>query len=356
MGTADAEVQIRREGALGHIHLQRPKALNALTHGMILAVSQALATWKDDPEVVAVMVTGEGERAFCAGGDVHEVCRLAQRQGVDAAAPFFFDEYRMNWRIKRFPKPYVALLDGVTMGGGVGISVHGSHRIATERTAFAMPETLIGMFPDVGGTFVLSRMADGVGQWLALAGTRLGPVDSLAAGVATHFIPAAAAGTLIGELGRVRNAAEVDEVVAGLAGSVEGVSEIERHRDAIAAVFTQPGLDEVAAAAAVEPSGWGREQWTAVLSRSPTSVKLAFAQLARGRELDFEDCMRLEYRMVRRVLAGRDFFEGVRALLVDRDNQPRWRPAALEAVDDASIDAHFAPLDGGDLPLDWVPA
>lgn len=347
-----ADVDCRIEGRLGRIHLDRPKALNALTRPMVQAVSATLAAWKDDPEVTAVLVTGEGERAFCAGGDVLEVDRLAREEGVAAAMPFFHDEYRMNWRIKHFPKPYVAVLDGVTMGGGVGISVHGSHRLATEATVFAMPETAIGMFPDVGGTHVLGTMPGGLGLWLALTGHRLGPADTVACGVATHFVPRARVARLEAGLRDAADAAAVHAVVTGMSEAA-GEGEIAPRRRTIDTVFDQPSVAAIGEAAASEPTGWGLQQWRAIAARSPTSVRLAFAQLRRGRTLAFDDAIRLEYRMVHRVYAGHDVFEGVRAVLVDKDHAPHWCPARLDEVDDAAVDAHFAPLPQGDLPLDW---
>lgn len=347
-----ADVELGVEGRLARIHLDRPKALNALNHPMVRAVSSALARWKDDPDIAAVLVTGAGERAFCAGGDVLEIARLAREEGVAAATPFFFDEYRMNWRIKHFPKPFLSILDGVTMGGGVGISVHGTHRIATEATLFAMPETAIGMFPDVGGTHLLGTMPGGLGNWLALTGARLGPGDALDAGIATHHCPRAGVDALIDALRTAPDAPAVERAVrARTAGPEPG--EIAAHHAAIEAVFDRPSVADIAAAAAAEPAGWGGEQWGLIEGRSPTSVRLAFAQLLRGRALTFDDAMRLEYRIVHRILAGHDFFEGVRAVLVDKDHAPRWRPATLAEIDEAVIEAHFAELAGGDLPLDW---
>ncbi len=347
-----ADVDCRVEGRLGRIHLDRPKTLNALTREMIQSASRALADWRDDPQVVAVLVTGEGERAFCAGGDVMEVARLAKEHGVAAAAPFFYDEYRMNWRIKHFPKPYVAVIDGVTMGGGFGISVHGSHRVATERTLFAMPETAIGMFPDVGGTYVLGRMPGGLGLWLALTGTRLRAADTLAAGIATHFVPSDRLDDLIGRLVEVGDGSEVDAAIAAFAVPAEP-SETALRRPVIDTVFDRPSVAAIGEAALAEPTGWGVEAWAVVKARSPLSVCVAFAQLRRGRHLNFDDAMRLEFRMVQRVLADHDYFEGVRAVLIDKDQQPRWRPSQLEEVNEAMVAAHFAPLPEGDLALDW---
>ena len=347
-----SDVELAVEGRLARIHLDRPRALNALTHAMVREISGALARWRDDPAVTAVLVTGAGERAFCAGGDVRDIARLARDEGVAAATPFFFDEYRMNWRIKRFPKPYVAVLDGVTMGGGVGLSVHGTHRIATENTVFAMPETAIGMFPDVGATHVLGTMPGGLGNWLALTGARLGPGDALDAGIATHHCPRAGLDRLVAELREAADAPAVERAVRAHAAGPEP-GEIAAHHRAIETVFDQPSVAAIAAAAAAEPTGWGAEQWRLVAARSPTSVRLAFAQLARGRALGFDDAMRLEFRIVQRVLAGHDFFEGVRAVLIDKDQEPRWRPATLDDVDEAAIEAYFAAPAGGDLPLDW---
>ncbi len=347
-----SDVDLFTEGRLARIHLNRAKALNALTHPMVRAIAAALARWKDDPAIAAVLVTGDGERAFCAGGDVREVARLAKAEGVAAATPFFFDEYRMNWRIKHFPKPYVALLDGVTMGGGVGLSVHGTHRIATEATLFAMPETAIGMFPDVGGTHVLGTMPGGLGTWLALTGARLGPGDTLDAGIATHYCPRDGLEELTAELREAADAGAVERVVRAHTSAPEPGEIAARHR-AIERVFDRPSVAAIAEAAAAEPTGWGAEQWRVIEGRSPTSVRLAFAQLARGRSLAFDDAVRLEYRIVHRILEGHDFFEGVRAVLVDKDQAPGWRPATLEEVDETAIEAYFADLPGGDLPLDW---
>ncbi len=347
-----ADVDCRIEGRLGRIHLDRPKALNALTHPMVRKVSATLAAWRDDPAVLAVLVTGEGERAFCAGGDVLDIARLARDEGVAAATPFFFDEYRMNWRIKRFPKPYIALIDGITMGGGVGISVHGSHRIATEATMFAMPETAIGMFPDVGGTYMLGHMPGGLGRWLALTGHRLGPIETVEAGIATHYIPRAALGDLETRLLEARDAAAIDAAILAFAED-PGSGEIAARRVLIDDIFDRPELAAVADAARAEPSGWGAEQWQTIERRSPTAVRVAFAQLQRGRSLGFDEAMRLEYRCVHRVLEDHDFFEGVRAVLVDRDQAPRWRPPRLAEVSEAAVEAHFAALPVGDLPLDW---
>ena len=350
------EIRFERRGRLGVAVLDRQAALNALSRGMVRALSAQLAIWRMDPEIAAVLVKAAPGRAFCAGGDIIAATESAKRDGVAAVTPFFHDEYRLNWRVHTFPKPYIALLDGITMGGGVGISVHGSFRVATERTLFAMPETGIGFFPDVGATWFLPRCPGEVGMYLGLTGARLGGADCLAAGLCTHAVPAAALAAL--ETALERCAAEpeahraVADCLAAHAGDI-GAPGLPALRGAIDAGFAGGELGEILAALAGTPgdaaAGWCRQ----LGQKSPTSLALTCAQLRRGRALEIEAALRLEYRMVHRVLAGHEFAEGVRALLVDKDRMPRWRPPTPAEVDMAEIDAHFAPLPGGDLPFDW---
>ncbi len=350
------EIRFERRGRLGVAVLDRQSALNALSRAMVRSLSAQLAAWRADPEIGAVLVKAAPGRAFCAGGDILAVTETARRDGVDAAAPFFHDEYRLNWRVHTFPKPYVALLDGITMGGGVGISVHGSFRVATERTLFAMPETGIGFFPDVGATWFLPRCPGEVGLFLGLTGARLAGADCVDAGLCTHGVPAAGLAALEDALEGCAAAADPRAAVAAClaahAGDI-GVHHLPALRPEIDACFAGARLDEVMAALATAPgkaaAGW-REQ---LGEKSPLSLALAFAQLRRGRALGIEAALRLEYRMVHRVLAGHEFPEGVRALLIDKDRTPRWRPATLAEVDKAAVEAHFAPLPGGDLPFDW---
>ncbi|MFW5680015.1 MAG: enoyl-CoA hydratase/isomerase family protein [Pseudomonadota bacterium] len=345
-----ADVECRIEGRIGRIHLNRPKALNALTHPMVVEIGRSLARWHDDDRVIAVLVTGEGERAFCAGGDVREIWRLGREGQKAEALRFFHDEYRMNWRIKHFPKPYVSLLDGIVMGGGVGLSEHGSHRVATEATVFAMPETAIGMFPDVGGTYVLSRLQGGIGRWLALTSERLGAADALEAGIASHYVPRA---KLAEVRTRIERALAPEEVVHAVEDVAEPPppGEVAARSHEIASVFGHDRIEAIRAAAM--ESDWGRAQWATLEKRSPTACRLALEQLRRGRTLDFDACMVLEYRIVHRILDGHDFYEGVRAVLVDKDHAPRWSPSTLDAVEDAAIEAYFAPPETGDLAFDW---
>ncbi|MGH6899584.1 MAG: enoyl-CoA hydratase/isomerase family protein [Geminicoccaceae bacterium] len=348
------EIRIDRRGGLVVVALNRPRALNALSLAMCRALDDGLRRWQADPEVRAVLIKGAGERAFCAGGDIRWLYQKLTTRGEDAALRFYALEYPMNARLHHFTKPYIALLDGITMGGGVGVSVHGSHRVVTERTAFAMPETGIGLFPDVGATYVLPRLPGALGMCLGLTGARLGAADCLFAGIGSGYVPAA----------------RLDELEAALAGAdpsedghaaVDAVLErfcddpgpppLAEDMDRIDACYGQDGLEAVLRALEDEPTGWGQAQLETLSTRSPTSLAVTFRQLRAGADLDFDAAMRLEYRLVHRFMAGHDFREGVRALIVDKDNRPKWRPSRLEDVTAADVEAYFRPLPGGDLPL-----
>jgi enoyl-CoA hydratase len=351
---ADDEIRLDRRGGLMVVTLNRPRALNALSLPMCRALDDGLRSWQADPAVHAVLIKGAGERAFCAGGDIRWLHGVLTEQGVAAAVRFYALEYPMNARLHHFSKPYIALLDGITMGGGVGVSVHGSHRVATERTVVAMPETTIGFFPDVGATYVLPRLPGALGMYLGLTGARLGAADCLAAGLATHHVAAAMLPALEDALAAADLAqdvfAAVNEVLAGFASDA-GAGELPARRERIDRCYGRPGLDEIAAALAEEGRGWGQEQLEQLRRKSPTSLAVTVRQLQSGATLDFDAAMRLEYRLVQRFMAGHDFREGVRALIVDKDNRPAWRPATWAEVTPAAVAAYFAPLPDGDLPL-----
>jgi len=334
------------------VTLNRPRALNALTLAMCEALGAGLRAWQADPAVHAVLIKGEGERAFCAGGDIRWIHEVLTTQGPEAAVGFYAVEYPMNARLHHFPKPWIALLDGIVMGGGVGVSVHGSHRVATGRTVLAMPETGIGFFPDVGATYVLPRLPGALGMDLGLTGRRLGAADCLACGLATHHVSS----DRLGDLEQALAAADlsgdahaaVDAVLEGFCSSPEG-GELPAQRPMIDACFGRDDLAAVMEALAAESSGWGRRRLEELATKSPTSLAVTLRQLRTGRTLAFDDAMRLEYRLVHRFMVGHDFREGVRALIIDKDNRPAWRPARLEDV--AEVEAYFAPLPGGDLTL-----
>lgn len=352
----DDNVLLELRGKLGIITLNSPKTLNALTAAMCRAIDAALTGWADDPGVAAVVMRAAGERAFCAGGNVRAIYDGRQIDLPTAEAvghEFFRSEYRMNRRVKTFPKPYIALIDGIIMGGGLGISVHGSHRVATERTLFAMPETALGNVPDVGASYVLPRLAGETGTYLALTGARIKAPELTALGLATHFAPASALGALVDELaaadwnGDAHRVA--DAIVGNQAVDAPTGSFIAAHRALIDRCFGKTRVEDIFAALEAEGGAFADETLATLRVMSPTSLKLTLEMVRRGSALDFDDCMRMEYRLAAWIVRGHDFIEGIRAVLVDKDRNPKWDPAALGAVDDATVAGYFALPAAGDL-------
>jgi enoyl-CoA hydratase len=340
------DVLFDRRGAVGLITLNRPKALNALTHGMCLAMKAQLDEWAGDDGVKTAVIRGVGERAFCAGGDIRALYESG-KAGTSYALDFYRDEYRLDATIKHFQKPYVALLQGIVMGGGVGVSVHGSHRVANEGMAFAMPETSIGLFPDVGGSYFLPRLPGEIGMYVALTGERLKAADSLYAGVATHFVPAAQTDFLIAAL---EEGSEPDFVLESFTEKPPA-SSLESMREGIDRIFAADSLDGILAGLDDDDSEWARATAATIRKKSPTSLKITLRQIREGAQLSFDDCMRMEYRMVNRIVAGHDFYEGVRAAIIEKDGAPKWKPAQLADVTVDQVAAYFAPLERGDLSL-----
>jgi len=346
-------VQFAVMGRIGLITLNRTKALNALDQDMCLAVDAALKIWENDDAIAAVVIRGAGGRAFCSGGDV----RLAREDGIAwkrglsdgrIVREFFRDEYRMDRRIATFPKPYIALIDGITMGGGVGISVHGRYRLATATTVLAMPETQIGLFPDVGTSFVLSRLPGGVGTWLALTGARLKAADCLSLGIATHVVDHERLDALVAALAA---GGDIDTAIAGHAADA-GAPELPANRTAIDRCFAHDRMEDIMAALDTEDGAFAAETAATLRLMSPTSLKLTLKLIRKARTLDLDDCFRMDYRLSQSVLGGHDFYEGVRAQLVDKDKQPKWYPSTLDAVDDTAIDSLFVPPLHGDLTFE----
>ena len=346
----------RTENGVGYITLNRPQALHALNFDMCESILQALRVWALDPAVHMVMVDhAEGTRGFCAGGDIAMLRESGLGDGSEARA-FFGEEYRMNAAIEAFPKPYLAIMDGVTMGGGVGVSVHGSHRIATERTLFAMPETGIGLFPDVGGGWFLPRLRGELGTWLALTGARLKGADVAAAGVATHFLPSELIPNLKAQISQAdfsAGAAELlGELLSGLTHAVPAGS-FEAHMDEINACFTGTSAEAIVAALDASGSDWAKDQAATIRTKSPETVKVALRQLRNGAACDtFEDNMRMEYRIGWRKVQSPDFIEGVRAVIIDKDNAPTWSPGTLEGVSEANVARYFEPLGENELSFE----
>jgi enoyl-CoA hydratase len=335
------DVITRIENGIGRITLNRPQALHALNTDMCRILSEALTEWAPDDRVKLLMIDhAEGTRGFCAGGDIRMVAESGRKDGK-AGADFFRIEYTLNTQIKRFPKPYIAFLDGVTMGGGVGISIHGSHRIATEHTLFAMPETGIGLFPDVGGSWFLPRLESELGTWLALTGARLKGRDVLAAGIATHSVaseklPEVKARILAGE--------DPDSVLADYAVEPQTPAYAE-HLDIIRRCFSRPTVTDICLALKMADDDWATAQAEILKTRSPLSMAVSLEHLRRGaRMATFEEVMRMEYRVACHIIRTHDFSEGVRAVIEDKDHKPKWSPETPAGVTKAMVEAMFAPV------------
>jgi enoyl-CoA hydratase len=347
-------VLFERLGQAGRITLNRPQALNALSHEMCRALHARLAEWARDDAVGLVIIDGAGGRAFCAGGDVRALYADWQAGG-DARFRFYRDEYRLNAFIKRYPKPYVALIDGIVMGGGVGVSIHGSHRVATERTVFAMPETGIGLFPDVGGTYFLPRLPGELGLFLGLTGHRLKAADCLHAGLADAVVPSERLPDLIEALSGAVGGDAVTGLLRLFAEPPPPTSlptSLPELRAEIDDCFGESSVERILSELEHRDTEFAHGTAEILRQKSPTSLKVTLRQLRAGAHLGFEDCMRLEYRLACRFMQAQDFFEGVRAVVIDKDNKPAWRPESLEAVSDEAVAAYFAPLPDGELTFD----
>jgi enoyl-CoA hydratase len=333
--TTEDTVVANRDGRIGRILLNRPKALNALDLSMIRACAAILETWRNDPRVDAVVIEGAGDRAFCAGGDIR-VLRDGQlsgdRTGVDQ---FFTEEYNLNMTIATYPKPYIALIDGICMGGGIGMSVHGHYRVASEHAGFGMPETIIGFFPDIGGTFLLPRLPGELGIYLGLTGLRVNGADAVHAGLATHFTPRAQLKDLSAALARDGAAA-----LAAFNQTLPPFS-LAAHRAAIDHCFSAPTVSEIVSRLEAEDADWSREALKALRNVSPSALHWTLLALRRGRDLTLRQALDAEFALTKTTMAHPDFAEGVRAMVVDKDRKPAWQPPNIEAVDPARIAALF---------------
>jgi enoyl-CoA hydratase len=343
------EVFTRLEGAVGRITLNRPQALHALTTNMCRLMTDALLAWRTDPAVKLVLIDHAGDRGFCAGGDIRMLAESGAGDGAQARE-FFFTEYRLNTLLHDFEKPLVAVMDGITMGGGVGLARPCRFRLATERTTFAMPETGIGLFPDVGGGWFLSRMSDHIGLWLALTGARIKAADCELAGIATDYVESARVAELKAAI--VADPAAIETLLTEYEGDA-GRPPLAAHVDEIARLFAGDSVEAIVANLKAADSDWAREQLAILAAKSPQTMKVAFRQLRLGGAMTrFADNMAMEYRIGARVVQRHDFLEGVRAVIVDKDNSPKWDPPTLETVDEALLDGIFAPLPS---PEEWTP-
>ena len=343
----EIEIITRIEGGVGRITLNRPKAIHALNRSMCEAMIAALLEWRSNPSVSSVLIDHAGERGFCAGGDIRMIADSGAGDGVDAKA-FFLAEYRLNDLMFGYPKPITAIVDGIVMGGGVGISEPAAIRVATERTTYAMPETGIGLFPDVGGGWFLPRLPGQTGVWLALTGIRLKAQQTIQLGIHTHYVPS-------------------EHIAVLKADMLTGVSPIEAvgkydmpippgfklERKAIDRLFAFDTVEEIFAALEADGSDWASAQLAILKTKSPQSLKVSLRQIRTGARLtSFAENMAMEYALGGRVVRTHDFQEGVRAVIVDKDNAPKWSPADLSGVTDATLDALFAPLPDNEK---WTP-
>lgn len=346
MPDGDDEILFQHRGEAGIITLNRPQALNAVTLGMVNALARQLARWECDQSITRVVITAAPGRAFSAGGDLRALYDLGRSGRHEDALAYWRAEYALNALIKRYPKPYVALIDGIVMGGGAGISIHGSHRVAGNRFTFAMPEVGIGFFPDIGATWFLSRMPGALGLYCAMTGTALSGADAVAAGIATDRVDSERfselTAALCGEMA-------VDAVLAAFVVAA-GQGAIAEKRAAIDRLFQGERVEDIlaglerAARGAGQDADFARASAGAIRAKSPTSLKIALAQLRRGRSLDFAECMRLEFRIVSRLVLGHDFYEGIRSVIIDKNHAPHWQPPTLEAVSMAAVERYFGPL------------
>ena len=329
---------LAREGHAGTILMNRPKALNALDIAMIRDFAHAIGQWRHDGAVKLVVLEGAGGRAFCAGGDVRAVRAAAVAGDRAPVEAFFTEEYAVNEGIARFGKPWVSLIDGICMGGGIGLAIHNGPRVVSEHALLAMPETAIALFPDVGTSYILPRLPGAIGNWLALTGARLTGADSVHAGLATHFVPRARMAELRAALVETGDAAVVERFA-----EAPPEASFAPHRAAIDRCFSQPSVLDIIGALQREGTEWAAEQAKILRRMSPTSLCVSLELLKRGAALDLRGCLDEELKLTRVVVHEHpDFREGVRSVLVDKDGSPNWTPATLEAVDHAAIKAMFA--------------
>jgi enoyl-CoA hydratase len=347
------DVLIRTQGHAGIISLNRPAALHALTLDMVHAMTATLQKWTKSKKVKCVIIDHAEGRGFCAGGDISFLRNSAVHDDGVSGRKFFHDEYQLNHLLFTYPKPVVAFMDGITMGGGVGISQPAKYRVATEHTRFAMPETGIGLFPDVGGGWYLSRLEGRVGQYLALSGARINGAECEALGLATHYLSSDTTGEV-----KHRISEEDPDRIEGILGqmSVKPPESKLTDQDNIIRInrlFASDVYEKILAALEADGSDWAMREAATLGTKSPQTCKVALRQLAEGAKMtDFADNMRMEYRIASRVLTRPDFAEGVRAVIVDKDNAPKWNPAKAEGVTDALLDEIFAPLPADE---EWKP-
>ena len=359
VNAADGGIVFSNDGGFARVTLNRPKALNALTQTMAVALDTQLKAWQADDSVHAVAIKGaareDGRVPFCSGGDIRFLHQQQNDPERQFAITFYEQEYRLNTLVFRFPKPYVALIDGVVMGGGVGISFHGSHRVMSEHALFAMPETGIGLFPDVGATYFLPRCPGRMGLYMGLSGARIGVADALYLGLATHHVPSArmaafesalAAADLSGAAGSA-----IETVLTEFSAD-SGDAALAARQEEVDRCFAGDSVAAILANLAEEGTEWAEETRATLLEKSPTSLKITYRQLTQYSALDFEAAMKIEYRMAIRCNFSHEFYEGIRAQIIDKDRQPKWRPATLEDVGADLVESYFQAPASGDMTFE----
>jgi len=340
-----------KSGDLGSITLNRPKVLNALTLEMCIAIDERLAQWDKDKNIKAVIIRGAGEKAFCAGGDIRDVYKMGPSR-ADESQIFFWHEYRMNRRLFHFSKPYVAFLDGITMGGGVGVSIHGSHKVATENLVFAMPETGIGFFPDIGASYFLSRCPGKTGYFLGLTGIHMDAAGAYYLKLVDHVIASDNITAIIDKLASTEfTEAPHVSVTHILNGFNQEVPEpqLALHRDLVDKSFSQHSVADIIAGLKSGKDLWVETIVRTLETKSPTSMSVTLREIREAEALDFDGCIKMEYRIAKHFLQGHDFYEGVRAAIIDKDQSPKWSPSQLSDITPVVINAYFEPLPEGEL-------
>ncbi|MDH3581516.1 MAG: enoyl-CoA hydratase/isomerase family protein [Hyphomicrobiales bacterium] len=346
----NTDILFEQNNRCGVVTLNRPKALNAMTYEMFAALDAEYKQWADDPHIYGVIMQSAGGRAFCSGGDIRALYDWWRAGDIATILQLYGTEYQHNWTLDRFLKPHVALIDGIVMGGGVGVSLYGTHRVAGANYRFAMPEVGIGFFPDVGATWFLSRLAGKTGLYLALTGRTIDAADAYSLGLVTHCI---AAGHYPAIHEALSEAEPVDALLAGFHQD-PGASDIAARRADIDRLFSAASVEEVLGNLDAETGDmekWAREAAADIRTKSPTGLKVAFQQMQRGPKLQLDEALELEFAIARRFFDGEEFFEGIRAAIIDKDQKPNWSPATLEQVTDEMIEAFFAPLPDSGLEL-----
>ncbi|WP_010298274.1 enoyl-CoA hydratase/isomerase family protein [Candidatus Odyssella thessalonicensis] len=346
----ESEVLISTQGNAGIITLNRPKALNSLNLTMIREIHKALKQWQQDDAIACVIVEGVGEKAFCAGGDIRSVYQARLEGNRDYNDAIFREEYQLNYYISQYPKPYISLIDGICMGGGLGISAHGSHRIVTERTVMAMPETTIGFFPDVGASYFLNQCPGYIGMFLAITGEKISGEDAIYCGIATHYLSSTKMADLRLALTQAQSTVEIDAILTSV-NEVAAIATLSTHQQLIDDIFGQSSLHEILAKLYQSENAKAYE-WARNLSKKcPLSMAITFTLLQNNKGLSLKQCLPVEFRLSQSFVDNYNFFEGIRALLIDKDNEPKWQPSHISQVDDIEVKAYFKELGAKELIL-----